>query len=233
MVTCIILIVLGAGALAFYLLEKCKRYSLKGVLIKTVVSLLFIVTALAATIQNPGHILNNFIIAGLILGLLGDIFLDLKYVYPNDDKPYTYAGFIVFGIGHILFIIGMMIQFFGNGNFLYFLIPVVGALLFSIINLLTEKPMGLAFKDLKVIVCIYAFILALNPLTSLLLCIHTGWANPSIIMLFVGGILFAVSDLVLSKTYFGEGHEKPLDFILNYVTYYGAQFVIAFSLLFL
>ena len=233
MLACIILIALGAIALVFYLLEKCKRYSLKGVLIKTIVSLLFIATALAGTIQNQGHILNNFIIAGLILGLLGDIFLDLKYVYPNDDKPYTYAGFIVFGIGHILFIIGMLLQFFGGGNMLYFLIPVGGALAFAFINLLTEKPMGLAFKDLKLIVCIYAFILALNPFTSLLLCIHTGWSNPSIIMLFVGGILFAVSDLVLSKTYFGEGHEKPLDFILNYLTYYGAQFIIAFSLLFL
>jgi hypothetical protein len=49
----------------------------------------------------------------------------------------------------------------------------------------------------------------------------------------VGGVLFAVSDLVLSGTYFGKGHERPIDFILNYLTYYGAQFVIAFSLMFL
>ena len=232
MLTCIILIALGAVALVFYLLEKCKRYSFKGVMIKTVVSLLFIATALAGAIQNPNHILNNFIIAGLIMGLLGDIFLDLKYVYPNDDKIYTYAGFIVFAIGHILFITGMMLQFFGGGNFLYFLIPVAVALVFVIVNLITEKPMGLAFKDLKIIVCVYAFILALNPLTSLMLCIHTGWSCPSLIMLFAGGISFAVSDLVLSGTYFGEGHEKPIDFILNYITYYGAQFIIAFSLLF-
>ena len=126
-----------------------------------------------------------------------------------------------------------MLQFFGGGNWLYFLIPIAGAALFVIINLLSEKPTGLAFKDLKIIVCIYAFILALNPLTSLMLCIYTGWSSPSLIMLFAGGISFAVSDLVLSKTYFGEGHEKPLDFILNYITYYGAQFIIAFSLLFL
>ena len=70
MLTCIILVVLGAIALFFYLLEKCKRYSLKGVLIKTVVSLLFIAVALAGAIQNQNHILNNFIIAGLIMGLL-------------------------------------------------------------------------------------------------------------------------------------------------------------------
>ena len=229
MLICIILIVLGAAALVFYLLEKCKRYSLKGVLIKTVVSLLFVATAIAGSIQNPEHILNDFIIAGLIMGLLGDIFLDLKYVYPKDDKPYTYAGFIVFGIGHILFITGMLLQFLGNNSFVYFLIPLGGALLFALVNLFTEKLMKLEFKDYKIIVCIYAFILALNPFTSLMLCILNGFASTALIILLVGGVLFAVSDLVLSKTYFGEGHEKPLDFILNYITYYGAQFIIAFS----
>ena len=233
MITCIILIALGAISLVFYLCEKCNRYSLRGVLIKSVVSLLFIAVALASTIQNPGHKLNDFIIAGLVLGLLGDIWLDLKYVYPKDDKAYTYAGFIVFGIGHICAITGMLLEYFSGFNPLFLLIPFGGAVIFSLVNLLTEKPMKLAFNDYKVIVCIYAFFLALNPLTSLLLCILSGWQFKGLIMLFVGGILFAVSDLVLSSTYFGQGHEKPLDFILNYVTYYGAQFLIAFSLFFI
>ena len=224
---------LGLIALVFYLLEKCKRYSVKGVLIKTVVSLLFIATAIAATAQNSGHILNHFIIAGLIVGLLGDIFLDLKYVYPKDDKLYTYAGFIVFGIGHILFVVGLLLQFYTNGNMHYFLIPIGGAILFVIINLLLEKPLKQSFKPYKLIVSIYAFLLAMNPLTSLMLNIYVGWNSTALIMLFIGGVLFAISDLVLSGTYFGEGHEKPIDFILNYITYYGAQFVIAFSLLFL
>lgn len=89
------------------------------------------------------------------------------------------------------------------------------------------------FKGYKLIVSIYAFLLAMNPLTSLMLCIYLNWTSTTLIMLFIGGILFAISDLVLSGTYFGKDHEKPLDFILNYLTYYGAQFVIAFSLLFL
>lgn len=231
---CIALIALGVVGLVFYLLEKCKRYSLKGVLIKTVVSLLFLATAIVASYQRPGHPLNTFVIAGLILGLLGDIWLDLKYVYPKDDKLYTYSGFIVFGIGHILFVTGMMMEFFPkDGNFLFFLIPVGGALLFSIANVLLSKPLKLDFKDLKWTVNIYAFLLAMTPLTALMLSIYTGWVYPALTMMFVGGILFAVSDLVLSNTYFGEGHEKPIDFILNYITYYGAQFIIAFSIFFL
>lgn len=233
MIACIILIALGAIGLVFYLLEKCKRYSLRGVLIKSVVSLLFVATAFAGAFQNGGHVLNTFVIAGLVMGLLGDIWLDLKYVYPKDDKIFTYAGFIVFAIGHILFVTGMMLEFYDGWNFLWFLTPVGGSILFVIANLLLEKPMKQSFKGYKVIVSIYAFLLAMNPLTALLLCIQTGWAVPTLIMLLVGGVLFAVSDLVLSGTYFGKGHERPIDFILNYLTYYGAQFVIAFSLMFL
>lgn len=233
MLVCIILTSLGILSVVFYLLEKCRRYSLKGVLIKCVASLLFIATAIAANAQNNGHILSNFVIAGLIVGLLGDIFLDLKYVYPKDSKLYTYAGFIVFGIGHILFVTGLMLEFYSDGSMLYFLIPISGSILFVIINLLLEKPMKHSFKGYKFIVSIYAFLLAMNPLTSLLLCIYLNWSSTALIMFFIGGILFTISDLVLSGTYFGKDHEKPLDFILNYLTYYGAQFVIAFALLFL
>ncbi len=230
---CVAFIVLGVITLVFYLLEKCKSYSLRGVLIKTVVSLFFIATALLGAFQNGSHVLNPFILSGLLMGLLGDIWLDLKYVYPKDDILYTYSGFIVFGIGHILFVTGMILEFFNDGNWLLFLIPIGGAIAFSIANLFLAKPMKLKFDNMKWIVTIYAFLLALNPLTSLILCIHTNWNVTGLIMLFAGGLLFAISDLVLSKTYFGEGHEKPLDFVLNYITYYGAQYLIAFSLMFI
>ena len=233
MFICIALIALGALMLVFYLIEKCKNYSLKGVLLKSVVSLLFLATALVAAGLNPDHYLNVFIIGGLILGLLGDIWLDLKYVYPQDDKKYTYAGFIVFGVGHILYVAGMLIEFFNWTDWVYILIPLLGGLAFTALNLILEKPLKLQFKDLKLIVTIYAFLLALTPLTGLMLCIYTSFQVPSLIMLFIGGISFAVSDLVLSNTYFGEGHERPIDFILNYITYYGAQFLIAFSIFFL
>ena len=230
---CIALIALGAVALVFYLLEKCRRYSVRGVLMKGTVSLLFIAVAATAASQNPNHVMNGWVIVGLALGLLGDIWLDLKFVYPKDEKLYTYSGFFVFGVGHILYVVGMMSEFYSDGNWLFFLIPLGGSLLFACANHLLSKPMGLNFGKMKFIVFGYAFLLAMTTATALLCCIHTGWGKPAAIMMLAGGISFAVSDLVLSGTYFGEGKERPIDFILNYLTYYGAQFTIAFSLLFL
>ena len=37
----------------------------------------------------------------------------------------------------------------------------------------------------------------------------------------------------LSLDYFGEGRERPVDLLLNYLSYYPAQFLIAYSLLYL
>ena len=72
--------------------------------------------------------------------MLGDIFLDLKYVYRNDDKPYTFAGFIAFGIGHILYITGMFLEFYHGENVLYVILPIAIGVAGGIINVFLEKP---------------------------------------------------------------------------------------------
>ena len=65
------------------------------------------------------------------------------------------------------------------------------------------------------------------------LALAHGWKETPLNFLFIGGIFFAVSDLILSGTYFGVGKERPIDLMLNYITYYSAQFLIASALVFL
>ena len=57
------------------------------------------------------------------------------------------------------------------------------------------------------------------PLASNPSFVH-GWRVPALNLLFAGGVLFALSDLVLSGTYFGEGKERPVDLILNYLNFH-------------
>ncbi|MCR5505748.1 MAG: lysoplasmalogenase [Bacilli bacterium] len=206
-------------------------------MLKSIVSLLFVVLGVYGVFTSTGHKLPILVAIGLILGLLGDIWLDLKFIYEDDDKNhrmiYTRAGFITFGIGHILFVFGMLVEYLGKANPLYAVLPMVGAIVLAIANVFVSKLLKLRFGVLKVDVIVYSILLFSTPLTALSLCILTSFKVTTLIMLLLGGVLFALSDIVLSGTYFGEDHEKPIDFVLNYLTYYSAQFMIAFSLFFI
>ena len=224
---------LSALVLTYFLYEKCKAYSLKAVFIKATASMLFIALAAISLFQTGYHIFPKFAIIALALGMLGDIFLDLKYVYKEQDKPYTIAGFLVFGLGHIFYITGMFLEFYHGESFLYVLLPFIVGLIGGIGTVLIEKPMKLQYKEFRWIVGAYATILFSMVAVTISLNILSGFQAVSLILLMAGGILFALSDLILNTTYFGEGHERPFDIITNTVTYYVAQNLIAFSIFFL
>lgn len=221
----IILLILGAIALAVYIPEKIRGYTVKATIMKSVVSVFFIAVAITAGSTAP---LAQFIIMGLVFGLMGDIWLDLKFVFPERDETFTYAGFTTFGIGHILYVTGLLIQY-GAGKFL--VVSFVLAAVAAVAVLLTEKPMKLVYGKMKPIVFVYGFLLFSTVFVSGGLLLTHGGAN--LLLFFIGSVLFAISDLVLSGTFFGEGKDRPVDIICNYITYYGGQFLIACSLVFI
>lgn len=227
------LIACGVVALVLYVREKIAAYSVKAVLIKAVVSALFIAVGLLglASSENPDP-MGVLIVMGLVCGLLGDIWLDLKYVFPEQDEPFTYAGFAAFGVGHVLYITGMLVRFFPPDGLAIVIVPVVLAIALSVGNAALEKPMKLDYGRTKPVVIVYGTLLFSTVLIAGSLVLSYGGNEPALNLLFAGGILFAISDLVLSGTYFGTDHERPIDFILNYFTYYPAQFLIATALMF-
>jgi uncharacterized membrane protein YhhN len=170
---------------------------------------------------------------GLLLGLTGDVWLDLKFVYPRHDGIYTYAGFTAFGIGHVLYITGLLIQYARPGALWYVLAALGLVLLLDLGTLLMEKPMKLRYGRMRPVVAAYGFLLFSTVLVSGSLALLYDWQEKTLNLFFAGGVLFALSDLILSGTYFGEGKERPRDLVMNYLTYYGGQFLIALSLLWL
>lgn len=233
MIIAIILMAIAALVIGYFLYERIKKYSVKATIIKSIASLLFLSVAAVSFIYKGYHILTVFVILGGLLGLLGDIWLELKCVYPSDDKIYTYAGFTAFGLGHVLYVVGMFLEFYHDGNALNFIIPVLVGIIFAFIVLLMEKPLKLQYGKLKWIVFIYSVLLALNASSCMSLLILNQFEPAGLIVLFAGGVFFILSDLILSGTYFGIGKDRPIDFILNISIYYISQFLIAFSLFFI
>ncbi len=234
---CYILIACGAVLLFFYIREKIKARSLKAALIKSVVSALFMavgacgwfLSARSGSLSSTGI----FVLLGLLCGLLGDIWLDLKYVFPQQDDAFTYAGMAVFGVGHLLYIVGLCLRYYPKGKPFYVIIPVVLAVIASTVNLLLEKPMRLQYGKMKPVVFLYGICLFSAVAVSGGLALCCGWRETVLNLFFVGTILFAISDVILSGTYWGQGKDRPVDLALNYLTYYPAQYLIAVSLLFL
>ncbi|MBQ9448308.1 MAG: hypothetical protein IJU60_00345 [Acholeplasmatales bacterium] len=233
MVACFIIVGIALALLVYYIIIKCQKYDLKELFFKTIISTLFVVLALVAT-YNSGKftIFNLFVIIGLVLGLIGDILLDLKNIDLERTVGYTYGGFVAFGLGHIMYMTGLIMTYF-KGNALFIICPIILDIIISIITLVMEKPLKLNYGSMKPTVFCYALCLFGTFSFALSLAIQNGFAVTSLNMFLVGATLFAISDLVLSGTYFGKDKERPIDFIMNYIPYYGAQYVIAFLLLFL
>lgn len=233
MIAPIIIMSLGAIFLAWFLFEKCKAYSLKATFIKTATSLLFIILAVYCFNKNGLKHFPMFAVIGLTLGMLGDIFLELKCVYKEKDFEYTLAGFIAFGLGHIFYVTGLFLEFFNGQSVLYIIIPLAIAVLMGPVVLLMEKLFKLNYGKFKWVCFTYGMLLFSLTFCSFSVWMMMGFKNTGLLLLFIGGVLFALSDLILNPTYFGKGHEKPLDFITNAIVYYSAQYLIALSTLFI
>ena len=229
-----LLLVCGAVLLFVYIREKIRAYSVKALILKSIVSALFVAVGvygswLSAAKGAVGP-LCPFVVLGLLCGLMGDIWLDLKYVFPEKDEPFTYAGFCAFGVGHMLYIAGMLLSYYPAGKPLTVIAPILLAVAMSVGNIVLEKPMKLHYGKFKPVVIAYGVLLFGMVLIAGSLALAHSWKETPLNLLFTGGIFFALSDLILSGTYFGVGKERPIDLTLNYITYYAAQFLIASAL---
>ncbi len=224
---------LGLITLVIFLWEKIRKYSVKATMIKATASVLFISLAVYNCLAKGMTFFGMCVIIALVFGLLGDIFLDFKYVFKDQDKLFTYAGFIVFGIGHVFYLLGMYMDYYVPGHPLNIIIPLCLGPVSGLLILLLEKPMKMNYGSMKWIVLSYASLLFMMMASAVSLTILHGFQSTTLILLMAGGILFVISDLILSGTYFAEGKERPVDIITNSVTYYMAQFIIAFSLFFI
>lgn len=229
-------LILGLISLAVFLYFRVKEQRVIAVIIKGVTSLFFISTALVAwlTSSNPTNSLGVFVLIALFFGLLGDVFLDIKFITKKHEHLFTVLGFFAFAIGHIFFTTGLFINFFDfYASPLYLILPIVMTSLLVVATLLMEKISAIRYQNMKPFVVIYGIFLFFTMSIYCSASIQTGFQNITILLMFIGLILFMASDLVLNNTYFAPGFTTPAFIIINHVLYYIAQFLIASSLFFL
>lgn len=223
---------LAAGLLVTigFLFSRSKGASVKNLFFKMASSLCFLLTAVCAVIAKPeASAYGVLIMMGGILGLCGDTTLDLKYIYPKDNNEYLRSGFIFFAIGHLFY--NAAIIWKSGISPMWVIIGIAAAVVFAVGNTLSGKMLKLDYGKYRNIVMLYSTILAATTIISVLAAIITG--STAMIIFAVGAVLFLLSDVVLSFTYFGKGWDKPVHIFVNHLLYYAAQFLLASTILFI
>jgi len=222
-------VVIGLIFFVIFTIKCHKQRSVGGVFLKNAVSIFFIVTAAVALWKNPWNIRYGLpILVGLVFGMLGDIYLDQKWVYPDDMRKYLYAGFTSFGIGHLFYI--PAIYYAADIPLKYCWIPLLFGAVVCGFTLATEKATKQHFGEFRPTVAVYGVIVAGMAGTSMLAAVYTH-GNPAFVCCAVGGVMFLISDLILSPMYFGPKEKNnSVNFFINHLTYYIAQYLLAISI---
>lgn len=208
-----------------------KKRSVLGVYVKNLTSIFFILTAVTGAFNNTDNpdVWKYALpmVVGAVFGLMGDIYLDQKWLYPQHSDQYLNMGFISFGIGHFFYIGAMYVHTGFKPKDM--IIPIIVAIIITAINLILEKPTKQKYGKFYPIVTAYCLVLGTTVGTSLWAAFVT--KEISYIVFNIGSLLFLLSDVILSPMYFAikQDRNTPFNFVINHTTYYVGQFMIAFS----
>lgn len=250
-------IILGLYVLSLivFLILRDKNTSILAIGVKTLTSILFIIMGLYAlyyridkSTYSPEMIL---IILGLVFGLIGDIILDFKTYFKGknlikENNICMHIGLISFALGHICYLLALFIK--TNYIWIYFAIclPVGIMVMATFVLLVGNILFKMDFNIFKWPSIIYGGLLTSFFISSLILlfsAISKNMDYKGYILIAVASGLFLFSDLILSLTYFSNpkdyqkkgilNPESRFFIIINHVSYYAAQIIIAISILFL
>ncbi|MCD8396156.1 MAG: lysoplasmalogenase [Lachnospiraceae bacterium] len=229
MIMYITMLVVGLVYLVLMIITRLHGPSWQATVLKSFTSFFFLTTLGVAALTEGRHFqFALFVGGGLLLGLMGDIWLELKGLYPEDSEAWTMMGFLMFLVGHFFYLAAAAsVAGFRTEAFVAGIISALTALAFIYLG---EKPMHFQYGKFKAISSVYGallfFMAAYTVACAILL------QNLGLLVMGIGGVLFLLSSLVLSIIYFREEKkEESALLVINYVLYYVGQYLIASSVL--
>lgn len=162
---------------------------------------------------------------GLVLGLIGDLFLEVQYFHENQKIRQIRYGMLVFSFVHVFYILGIteMVSF----NYFSLLIGTI----MTLIVYVGSKFMNIDFGRLKLMSLTYTFFIFTMVGMTVFQAIDLAF-NAYSLSFMIGAILFGISDLLLAPIYFKQ-ETSDLFVIGNLGTYYLGQIFIALAIFFL
>ena len=203
----------------YFILQERQEHYVSAVILKGLASMCFVILGFSLSDHSRTA---NMITTGLLLGMIADILLNLRFVLKSASKPVFLAGILVFLSGHILYLLAVFPDCPSKLPCIIASVVLTALLMAWIFTKITAEK---AFK-LFGIVYIGAIVL-LNCTAYINL-----FAAPSLFraIFAAGALLFLVSDIVLILNTFGSEQKFSLR-VTNLSLYYAGQLFIAISLL--
>lgn len=214
------LTVLVAVSAAFFIFFKVRT---KGGIVtatKALAAVSFVTLGFVALSKSPGKA-GFIMLFGLVLGMVGDIFLDASHVCP-EEKAFLPLGMAAFAIEHIAVFCAVTAAC--GFSFMYFGISLAfGAVTALAVLFSVRKKMD--FGKLFYPAAGYAAVLTATTAYYVTMAVLGGLA----VTLAIGAGLFFISDFIILFILFGGKDTAKMN-VLNLVTYFAAQVMYAFSL---
>ena len=216
----------------FFTIKRTTKVKYSDLAIKVAASSLFVATGIAAIISNPDVNLTFalMVIMGGVLGVLGDVFIELKWLQKEGNDTFFNLGFVTFMIQHVILVAAVFIHY--PMSLVNALICFTAPVVVLIASMGLTKVFRMEMGKFKVIANAYGALASMTFSVGFMTMQNYGM-ELSQILFFAGGLSFFASDLILSQIFFVKGKCTRLRVILNHITYYGAQILIASSLFFM
>ncbi len=215
-----LLIPLCLGLAGVFLWQESREKYVPAVVLKALASLCFV---LLGALCSPGTHPARLIVAGLVLGCVADVLLNLRWVFKEKGQPIFLVGILVFLSGHLLYLAAILPLCRSKLVGCCVGIVLTALLMTWIFKRITAKK---AFKIFGV------FYIGAIMLLNCIAFENLFAATSAFTALFAAGALFFLaSDVVLILNTFGEETRQSLR-VTNIGLYYVGQLLIALSLLF-
>lgn len=185
----------------------------------------------------------SLMLVGLLLGWFGDLFMHIPHPPNNPRMSVVYIGAAGFLVGHIFYVTAFVKASASlTTNYNFFTIPefVAFFVLFVAFALMLKPVFKFEYKNLfmQIALYIYSMFLIVMLIKSVMFGItyYMSGAENGIIgmlILFIGGILFFVSDLTLGLRLLGSAKGNKKVKTLSLYTYFFAQLLLSTSILFI
>ena len=216
-----------------YMLVRFFKIRIASLILKGLTSVSFLMIAI---FTKKALLFDNFAygitVAALSLGVISDIVIQFRRYF---DKPNL--GFILLNISFALYALEIMLLNLALVNMAVcqkvesITWQTIAALASTIIVLIVANILGKKkeydFGKFELQANLYLLVLAFVAFISIYLLI----SGSKTLLFTLGMISFVISDIFLIVVYFGGKNENKLFIVLNNLFYYGAQALIAFSLI--